>query len=128
MKGIRYQAVLLALVLMLGVSAFAVNKGSLQVNNTVSVNGKQLEAGDYSVTWDGTGPDVQLSIMKGKKLVAQTGAKVVSMDKAPAGDQAIVVRNTDGSATLKEIRFGGKKYALTLGGSADGTGSSGSTN
>jgi hypothetical protein len=100
----------------------------LQVNNTVSVNGKQLEAGDYSVTWDGTGPDVQLSIMKGKKLVAQTGAKVVSMDKAPAGDQAIVVRNTDGSATLKEIRFGGKKYALTLGGSADGMGSSGSTN
>lgn len=128
MKGTRFQAVLVAVVLMLGAGAFAVNKGSLQVNNTVSVNGKQLEAGDYSVTWDGTGPDVQLSIMKGKKLVAQTGAKVVSMDKAPTGDQAIVVRNTDGSATLKEIRFGGKKYALAIGGSAEGAGSSGSSN
>lgn len=128
MKGTRFQAVLLAVVLMLGASAFAVNKGALQVNNTVSVNGKQLEAGDYSVTWDGTGPDVQLNIMKGKKLVAQTGAKVVSMEKAPAGDQAIVVRNTDGSATLKEIRFGGKKFALAIGGSAEGAGSSGSSN
>lgn len=128
MKGTRFQAVLLAVVLMLGVSAFAANKGSLQVNNTVSVNGKQLEAGDYSVTWDGTGPDVQLNILKGKKVVAQTGAKVVSMDKAPTGDQAIVVRNTDGSASLKEIRFGGKKYALSISGSAEGAGSSGSTN
>lgn len=128
MKGSRFQAVLLAMVLMLGVSAFAANKGSLQVNNTVSVNGKQLEAGDYSVTWDGTGPDVQLNILKGKKVVAQTGAKVVTMEKAPTGDQAIVVRNNDGSATLKEIRFGGKKYALTINGSAEGTGSSGSTN
>jgi predicted lysophospholipase L1 biosynthesis ABC-type transport system permease subunit len=128
MKGTRFQAVLLAVVLMLGASAFAANKGALQVNNTVSVNGKQLEAGDYSVTWDGAGPDVQLSIMKGKKLVAKTGAKLVSMDKAPTGDQAIIVHNADGSTTLKEIRFGGKKYALAIGGSAQGTGSSGSSN
>ena len=128
MRGRNYQAVLLTVVLMLGASAFAVNKGAFQLNNTVSVNGKQLQAGDYSVTWDGDGPNVQLNIMKGRKVIAQTAATVVSMDQASSSNQAVVIRNSDGSASLKELRFGGKKFALTISGTAAGAGSGGSSN
>jgi predicted lysophospholipase L1 biosynthesis ABC-type transport system permease subunit len=131
MRGRNYQAVLLAVVLMLAASAFAANKGAFQLNNTVSVNGKQLQAGDYSVTWDGDGPDVQLNIMKGRKVVAQTAAKVVPVDQASGSNQAVVLRNSDGSASLKELRFNGKKFALAIGAggsAAAGAGSGGSSN
>lgn len=130
MRGRNYQAVLLAVVLMLAASAFAANKGAFQLNNTVSVNGKQLPAGDYSVTWDGDGPDVQVNIMKGRKVVAQAPAKVVAIDQASSSNQAVVERNPDGTASLKELRFGGKKFALAIGGTAAaaGAGSGGSSN
>jgi hypothetical protein len=127
MRARTYQAVLLGVVLMLGASAFAANKGAFQLNNTVSVNGKQLQAGDYSVTWDGNGPDVQLNIMKGRKVVAQAPAKVVSMDQASGSNQAVVERNADGTASLKELRFNGKKFALAISGNAAGAGA-GSSN
>jgi predicted lysophospholipase L1 biosynthesis ABC-type transport system permease subunit len=128
MRGRNYQAVLLVVVL-LGASAFAANKGAFQLNNTVSVNGKQLQAGDYSVTWDGDGPDVQLNIMKGRKVVAQAPAKVVAIDQASGSNQAVVERNSDGTASLKELRFGGKKFALAIGsGAAAGAGMGGSSN
>jgi hypothetical protein len=128
MRGRNYQAVLLAVVLMLGASAFAANKGAFQLNNTVSVNGKQLQAGDYSVTWDGDGPDVQLNIMKGHKVVAQTPAKVVAIDQASGSNQAVVERNSDGSASLKELRFNGKKFALAISASAAAGAGAGSSN
>jgi hypothetical protein len=32
--------------------------------------GKQLKAGNYSVQWDGNGPNVQLNILRGKSVVA----------------------------------------------------------
>ena len=114
MRSRNYQTVLLAMVLMLAASAFAANKGGFQLNNTVMVNGTQLEAGNYSVTWDGAGPDVQLNILKGHKVVAHTAAKVVPMEQAPGNNQAVVERNSDGTASLKEIRFGGKKFALAI--------------
>jgi predicted lysophospholipase L1 biosynthesis ABC-type transport system permease subunit len=128
MRGRNYQAVLLAVVLMLGASAFAANKGAFQLNNTVSVNGKQLQAGDYSVTWDGDGPDVQLNIMKGHKVVAQTPAKVVAIVQASGSNQAVVERYSDGSASLKELRFNGKKFALAISASAAAGAGAGSSN
>jgi hypothetical protein len=117
----------LAFVVLLAASAFAVNKGSLQVNSDVSVNGKQLKAGDYSVTWDGEGPDVQLSILQGKKVVAQTAAKVVTMNAASGNNEAVVSRDANGGTSLQEIRFRGKKIALAISPAASaGSGSAGS--
>ena len=36
-------------------SAFAVSKGSLQLQHPTNVGGKQLATGNYTVQWDGTG-------------------------------------------------------------------------
>jgi hypothetical protein len=109
----------LALALMLATSAFAgsdTHKGSLQVFDPVQINGQQLSAGQYQLKWEGNGPDVQLNIMKGSKVVATTQAKVVDLDQKANGDAAIVTNNNDGSRSLNQIRFGGKKYALSLNG------------
>jgi hypothetical protein len=117
MRAVRNSKIAaLVFVILMAAGAFAVNanKGSLQVNDSVSVNGKQLAAGDYSITWDGTGPDVQVTILKGKKVVGQTAARVVPMDQASNSNQAVVLRNANGSSSLKEIRLQGKKFVLDL--------------
>jgi hypothetical protein len=105
----------LGLALLLATAAFAANKGSMQLLDSVTVSGKQLPAGDYSVKWDGTGPNVALSIMKGKKVVAETSARLIDLSQTPASDSAVVKSNDDGSRSLAEIHFGGKKYALAIG-------------
>lgn len=126
MKAVRNSGIAaLAVMMLLAASAFAANKGSLQVNNNVTVNGKQLKAGDYSLMWDGDGPDVQLSIMQGKKVVAQTPAKVVNLNAPANNNEAVVIRGTDGASSLQEIRLRGKKFSLAIApASASGGGSS----
>ncbi|MGA8539693.1 MAG: hypothetical protein WB566_09350 [Terriglobales bacterium] len=108
------KTMVLGLAVLLASSAFASNKGSLIVREPVEVNGQQLAPGSYQLRWDGTGSNVEISFMQGKKEVAKASAKLVALDKAPDYDSA-VVDHASGKATVSELRFAGKKYALTLG-------------
>jgi len=123
-----FKGVLVGLALLLATSAFAAsNKGSMQLLDPVTVSGKQLPAGEYSVKWDGNGPNVELSILRGNKVVATTPARLIDLSQKSNGDSAIVQQNGDGSRSLTQIHFGGKKYALAIGNesaSMDGSGSS----
>jgi hypothetical protein len=113
-----FKGVILGMALLMTVSAFAAsaNKGSLQLMDSVTLNGKQLAAGEYSLQWDGSGNNVQLSVMQGKKLVVTTPAQLINLEKSPSNGAAIIKSNTDGTKALAEVRFGGKKYALAIGG------------
>jgi hypothetical protein len=104
----------LGLAVLLASSAFASNKGSLQVREAVEVNGQQLAPGEYQLRWDGTGANVEVSFMQGKKEVAKASAKVVALDKASNYDSA-VVDHASGKASVSEVRFAGKKYVLAIG-------------
>jgi len=108
------KTVVLGLAVLLASSAFASNKGTLQVQEALEVNGQQLAAGEYQLRWDGTGSNVEVSFMRGKKEVAKASAKVVALDKASDYDSAVVDRSS-GKATVTEVRFAGKKYVLALG-------------
>ena len=109
------KGLLLGLALLLATSAFAANKGSLQVSDPVTVSGKQLAPGAYTVEWEGNGPNVELNILQGIKVVATMPARLIDLNRSADGDSAVVRKNDDGSRTLAEIRFAGKKYALALG-------------
>jgi len=109
------KGLLLGLALLLATSVFAANKGSLQVSDPVTVNGKQIKAGEYTVTWEGNGPNVELNILRGKNVVATTPARMVDLDRASGRDSAVTVVSPDGHKSLNEIRFSGKKYALAIG-------------
>lgn len=108
------KGLLLGLALLLATSGFAANKGSLQVTDALTVNGKALPAGDYTVKWDGAGPDVQLNILRGKNVVATVPARMRDLEQAPGRDAVITGVNSDGQKSLNEIRFSGKKYAFAL--------------
>jgi hypothetical protein len=114
------KSVVLGLAVMLASSAFAATKGSLELTNPVNVNGTTLKAGDYKLEWDGAGPNVQLSILKGKNVVAKVPAHVVELQSPAANDAAVTQANASGPNTLAGVRFQGKKTALELGDSGDG--------
>jgi len=107
----------LGLAVLLATGAFASNKSTLNVQETVQVNGQQLPAGEYQVRWDGSGSDVQVSFMKGKKEVAKTSARMVELQEKSPYDSA-VVDHSGGTPTVSQLRFAGKKFALAIGGEA----------
>lgn len=110
------KGLVLGLTMLLATTVFASsNKGSLQITNDVTVSGKTLAAGQYALNWMGSGSNVQLNILKGRKVVATTPARLVDLSQSSPSDAAIVKNNGDGSSSLQEVRFGGKKYALQIG-------------
>ena len=114
------KSLVMALVLLLAGSAFAASKATLTLNHDTTVNGTKLKAGDYKLQWDGSGPDVEVSIVRGKDVVAKVPAKLVDLNSNAANDAAVIKNNSDGTSTLAGVRFAGKKYALELGEAADG--------
>jgi hypothetical protein len=116
------KSLVLGLALLLVSSAFAGtgSKASLQLSNPVSVNGTTLKPGDYKLQWEGNGPNVELSIMQGKNVVAKVPARVVDLS-APAANTAAVTKKQDsGPNTLAAIRFQGKKMSLEIGEGGEG--------
>lgn len=111
----RSKSVFLGLALLLATSAFAANKGSLQVQEPINVNGTKLAPGDYKLEWDGSGPSVELSILQGKKVVTKVPAHMIDLGKASPSDAAVVKNNDDGSKSLSEVRLNGKKFAFAVG-------------
>jgi hypothetical protein len=113
MKGSK--SLFLGLALLLATSAFAANKGSLQIQEPTSVNGTKLAPGDYKLEWDGNGPSVELSIMQGRKVIAKVPAHVVDLSRPAQNDAAVVKNSEDGTKTLSEVRLSGKKFAFAVG-------------
>jgi hypothetical protein len=103
--------------LLLASAAFAANdgKGKLRLVDAVTVEGKQLKAGDYNVQREGTGNDVKLVITKGKEIIASVPAQQVEEKGNHVADGYGSRTETDGSKTLTTIFIAGKKYDLQAG-------------
>lgn len=124
MKHTKTMLTLAALLLLFAVTALAADKGNktkVTVIDPVMVNGKTLAPGDYTVTWDGSGSDVQVSFLRGKKVVVTAAAKVEPRDVA-YGNTAYVTKKDGNGLDLIEIRPEGRKQALALSGSESATG------
>ena len=109
------KSLVMGLALLLASSAFAATKANLTLKNPTTINGTKLKPGDYKLEWDGTGPNVEVSIMQGKNVVAKVPAKVVDLSTPAQNNAAVVKNNDDGTSTLAGARFEGKKFALELG-------------
>jgi hypothetical protein len=115
------KSLIMGLALLLASSAFAAEKASLTLTHPATVNGTTLKAGDYKLQWDGNGPNVEVSILKGKTVIAKVPAKIVDLGATTHNNAAVTRVNSDGTSTLAGARFEGKKYGLELGGeSSDG--------
>ncbi len=117
MRKMQFTAGLLTFSLVLAAGAIAgnTNKGTLKVDETVTVGGKQLAAGQYQLEWAGTGPNVELSISDGRQTVAKVPAQVLPLKKAEPGSGYSTNADQAGNKMLTGIFFGGKKYELAIG-------------
>lgn len=114
---------LLGIALLMAVTAFASNKGSISFLEDLTVGNQTLKAGDYSFRWDGNGPNIQLNIVQGSKVVATTPARLVESNRPFNNDAAITTTNSDGSKSLAGLELAGKKFTIEIGqeAAADGT-------
>ena len=108
------QGILLASAVLLATSAFASNKASFELQHPTQVGDKQLAPGTYTVQWQGSGDQIQMNILQRNKEVASIPGHVVTMEAASPYDSALVNVNQDGSRSLSQIRFRGKKFALVV--------------
>jgi hypothetical protein len=53
--------------------------------------------------------------MKGSKVVTTVPAHIVAVDHSSPSNSIVAKENGDGTKSLSEIRFSGKKYALEVG-------------
>src|SRR5258708_20043753 len=110
----------MGLAVLIASSAFASTKATLNLNNPRIGNGSKRKPGEYKRQWDGNGPNVEVSILQGKTVIAKTAGKVVDLSAPAQNTAAVTRRNEDGTSSLTGARFEGKKFALELGDSSDG--------
>jgi hypothetical protein len=108
------KGLLLGFALLLATSGLAANKGNLEVASPLTVNGKSLPVGEYTVKWDGAGPNVEVNILKGKNVVATVPARRIDLNQSPDRDSVVTSVSDSGQKSISEFRFSGKKYALAV--------------
>ena len=112
-----FTGVLLSVVMLLAATALAADKTTVEINKAVTVSGHSLAAGKYTVTWDGSGPNVDLKVFQGKNLVATVPGQIVSLNTITLND-SVVIENEPAGRVLTQIRPKGKKLSLVVGNEA----------
>ena len=103
-----------AFALMLGllsVPAFAAkNSQNVSITDPVKVGSTQLPAGDYKVSWTGTGSNVQVTIAEKGKASVTVPAKIV---EAKNGHVALLTNTVSGASVLESIQLDNLSIVLT---------------
>ena len=116
MKTVKYIAIVAVLASGLSLSAFAKDKNETRVtfSDSVQVGTTDLKPGNYTLHWEGNGPDVQVKVLKGKNVVATVPAKLAQANGGQRAD-AIMTRTVGNVQTLDEVDFAGGKQSLVFG-------------
>ena len=108
----------LLIVPLLFVSKAIAEKGSVEISENATLNGKAIGPGTYQLKWSGTG-NVDLTFLQDGKVIATVPAHTIPLQEKPLHDSATLTKNAEGSLSLVEIEFSNKKYSLSLGNNSD---------
>jgi hypothetical protein len=119
MKASRLSTILFGALFLCSIPTFAGNgnttKKSVDINETVTVQGVTLAPGSYKFEWSGPGPDVQLTILRNNNTVATVPAHIVSQNSSNHETGYGIDSGTDGSKHLTQVFFSGEKFDLQIG-------------
>ena len=91
-------------------------KESFHITAPAQVSGTQLPVGDYQVTWKGTSPatpgTAQVNILRNGQVVVSVQARVVLLNTKSPADTPATRTKSDGSVSLRSLRFAGQTFAL----------------
>jgi len=88
------------------------HSGSMELLEKATLNGKELPAGEYKVTWTGDGGDVKVTVLNGHTVMAEGRGRLEERKMRSDADQAVSRRDGSGAMTLTELHFAGKKEVL----------------
>jgi hypothetical protein len=104
MKRLLYTAAILALV---SVPAFAAkNSQSVTIPEAVTVGSTVLPAGDYKVTWTGTGSDVQVTLIEKDKYSPKPVTVAAKAVDATVSQNGFTVDRQGNVNTLQTLQLG----------------------
>jgi hypothetical protein len=81
----------------------------------LTLNGTQVPAGDYTISWESYSPDALVKFVVNYDIMAKAEAKWVKRDVTYQHNAVAWRQNRDGSRSLIEIRFAGMSRALVFG-------------
>jgi hypothetical protein len=122
MKLSKIATTLLGAAVVFGTAVLAgeVNKGTLNVEEKLNVQGKPLDPGSYKLEWTGTGPTVQVTVSQGKQTIATFPAQATEQANKNASNAYGSAAQADGSKELTTIYIGGRHTVLQVGEAAAG--------
>ena len=103
------------LLLLVSFSAYGKNvRRPFILQTAVNMNGAEVPAGAYELSWDSESSKVQVTLWKDGQFFATAQGNWVKSGVLYTGDAALLRVNADGSRSLMEIRIAGVKKSIIL--------------
>jgi hypothetical protein len=90
------------------------HSGGIELLEKATLNGKELPAGEYKVTWDGEGGDVKVTVLNGRNVIAEGRGRVEKRNVRSDVNAAVTQRDGAGAMAITELHFAGKREVLIL--------------
>src|SRR5580704_18150456 len=115
MKSHPYTAAILLATALLSASAFAKDKADakLSIEYKAQFGTSELAPGNYKLQWEGTGDNVQVSVLQHGKVVATAPAKLV-LNQQLAGAGEVTYGAAGDKKTVNEIDIANSKQSLVF--------------
>jgi hypothetical protein len=112
----KFKVVVQTIVILLLVSlpARANNSRPFFLRTTVTLNGAEVPAGIYDLSWESRNSIVRVTLWKDGRFFATAQGTWVKNGINYTGDAALLRVNSDGSRSLVEIRLAGVKKTIVL--------------
>jgi hypothetical protein len=105
---------LILIIFAVNLSMWAKNEKTLPFRTEVTLNGNKLSAGFYEIRWESHSPEATVTFVRDGQVMVTAMGKWVERDTKYTTDALVYSNNADGSHTLLEIRFAGRKQALVF--------------
>ncbi|HXZ79004.1 MAG TPA: hypothetical protein VEG30_03680 [Terriglobales bacterium] len=112
MRRVQITCTLMASLLLVAMSVLAADKNTANVtiSDAVTVGSSQLAPGDYKLSWEGAGPEVQVTFTRGKTSV--TAPATITDQTNSYGRTAVIVKQENGSKVLTSIQLPKRQLIL----------------
>jgi hypothetical protein len=112
----KFRLVVQTLVILLFVGSFARanNSRPFYLRTAVTMNGVEVPAGTYDLSWESQNSKVRVTLWKDGLFFATAQGTWVKIGTKYPNDAALLRVNSDGSRSLVEIRLAGVKKTIVL--------------
>jgi len=88
------------------IPAFAANKSAtVRFSSDVTVGSSKLPAGEYKLTYDGTAPDVQVTLVQKGAFHPVTATVPAKLKQEKSEHISTTTKSTDGGTLLKNVQL-----------------------